>query len=799
MTATKFFPEALFENGFTDLVSVIPPGAQLTPTSRIPQMQIGKIPGRVLPNGLWAGYDWRKHKATLEEVHTWALANANVGLRADHYPGVDIDVLDEALAQIIQDAAVARLGGAPVRTGKPPKKLLMYRTDVPFGRMRLLFEREGHSYMVEILGEGQQYLIHGIHPATLLPYTWDEDLTEQRPTSLTTITREQADNFLRELAESLAMLGMNKIERSGDGHTSTHAAGEQESLRAPSLDILRQAVRTIPNTNALFPNRDDYIRMGYAIRAAGAKDLDDAYTIFAEWATKWEGNGRASRNDPETVLSDWRRFRPPFSVGWGWVAEQAKGFGFDSAALDFDVVVLPPDEIVKSAPLFSDQDLADRVVVRQVGNLRFVPQKNQFLAWDGGTWQPDAELLAEDIIKRELRVIANEVLLRGATAAEMKANQQRAEGICSSAKVGAVAALVRSDRAIAVSLNALDHDLWKLNTPAGIVDLTTGNLSPPDPDALCTKSTGVAPDFSGHCPRWLKFLHEATNGDTDLVGYLQRLCGYALTGSTREQQLTFIFGPGGNGKGVFLAALSGIFGDYSRTASMDTFTASYNEKHSTDVAMLTGARLVTASETEAGKRWDEQRLKSLTGGDLVSARFMRQDNFTFQPQFKLVFIGNNKPEVRNVDDAMRRRIQMVPFEVKPKRVDKELGNKLRTEWPAILAWMIQGCLDWQDTGLSIPTIVQTSTEQYFTDEDAVGRWMRECLKLDSPSSLVTSQSLYLSWKEWANRNGEYVGSLKRLSAALMVRNLKRGQDPKTRKLGFIGIELKETDALEALI
>lgn len=797
---TRSFPERLYACGIHDLVSVIPPGAKLTPSSKIPQSQVGKVPGKRLANGLWVGYDWRKAVATAEDVHGWLTTNepANVGVRADNFPAVDIDVLDPDLAAIIANEAEAFFGVAPVRTGKPPKCLLMYRTNNPFGRMRLWFDKDGEHYLLEMLGMGQQYLVHGIHPQTLQPYSWDRDITAPDAPALTLIDREQADEFLRQLMGVLSTLGLDNIVREGDGRPVTHTAGDQEELRAPSLDVLREAVRVIPNSNALYPDRTSYLKMGYAVRSAGQEDLDDAYNIFSEWAAKWEGNDRAAGNDPATVLGDWRRMRGPASVGWNWIAEQARPHGFDTTALDFDVLDERPSDKRQDAPRLSDQWLADRVVAAQRGNLRFVPQKGQFLAWDTHRWHPDAELLAEDTVKQELRAIANEIGRHGATEKEKIAAEKAAIAICTAAKVPAVAGLVKSDRAIAVTVAALDHDPWVLNTPGGLVDLTTGILGPAIPDALATKSTSVPPDFAGLPHRWLDFLTEATDGDVDLQAYLQRLCGYLLTGSTREQQLTFIFGPGGNGKSVFLNVLTGILGDYARTASMDTFTASHSDKHTTDVAMLTGARVVTASETAAGKRWDEPRLKSLTGGEPVTARFMRQDNFTFIPQFKLVFVGNHKPEVRDVDAAMRRRIQMVPFLVTPALVDKELSRKLEAEYPAILAWMVQGCLDWQERGLAPPTSVRETTEEYFEAEDAVGRWLSECVAL-SPDVTVTSQSLYLSWREWANQNGEYVGSLKRLSASLIARHYERWQDPKTRKLGFMGISILDPMGLEALL
>ena len=173
----------------------------------------------------------------------------------------------------------------------------------------------------------------------------------------------------------------------------------------------------------------------------------------------------------------------------------------------------------------------------------------------------------------------------------------------------------------------------------------------------------------GDCPRWLKFLDETTNGDAGLIRFLQQWCGYALTGITREHALVFVYGPGGNGKTVFLNVVNEILNDYATVAAMDTFTASKTDKHSTDLAMLHGARLVTASETEEGRAWAEARIKQITGGDRVTARFMRQDNFTYVPQFKLMIIGNHKPVLHNVDEAAQRRFHIVPFMIRPETPD----------------------------------------------------------------------------------------------------------------------------------
>lgn len=793
------FPEHLFALGYHDLISVIPPNATLTPSSKIPQAAVGKVPGRRNANGMWGGFDWRRHATTRDDVQRWTLDRANIGLKADRFPGVDIDCTDAGLAQIVEDTALAMLGAAPVRTGRAPKRLLMYRTAEPFSRMRLWIHRRGDNHLVEVLGQGQQYVVHGTHPATMQPYQWAGP--PRAADTLPTITRDQAAAFLAHLAELLPLLHDVVVEREGDGRPITRtAASDQAGLLAPSMETLAQAVELIPNTNDLFPDRTSYLTMGYAIRAACGDQLEDGYALFAAWADQWEGNGRAAGNDPEVVRADWRRMRGPFPVGWSWIAEQARGFGFNDAPDHFDTVEAAPrqtSEAPEEAPVYSDQWLAERVVGQRRGELRFVPAMGKWLVWDTSRWFVDTELLAEDAIKQELRVVADQAIRQGTTLAEKKKAGAVAISICSGSKAAAVGTLVKSDRRVAVGVDSLDHDGWALNTPGGIVDLRTGVVTAATPDTLCTKSTSVPADFSGHCPQWHRFLDETTRRDAELIGYLKRLAGYCLTGSTREQQLTFIHGPGGNGKSVFLNVLSGILGDYACVASMDAFTHSFGDKHPTDIAMLVGARLVTASETRGGKRWDEARLKSLTGSEPVTARFMRQNNFTYTPYFKLIFVGNHKPEIRDVDQAMRRRIHIVPFTVEPKVVDHDLGLKLRAEWPAILAWMIEGCQEWQREGLNAPEVVRTSSADYFSEQDTTGRWLEEECEL-TKDGFTTLRDLFTSWREWCNRLGEPTGTDRQFSQSLANRGYTRRKDSRTRRWGYCGITVRPTDLVEAL-
>lgn len=796
----KPLAERMYESGFTDLIPVIPPGAVLAPSSKIAPNQIGKIPGRRLDNGLWAGFDWRKLKASIDDVRTWHRWGANVGLRADQFPGVDIDCADPSLAEIIERAALEHLGPAPVRVGNPPKRLLPYRAAEPFGRMRLWLRKHDASYLVEILGAGQQYLVAGTHPVTQRQYEWSADPAALGAAALSELSRSKASAFLDYLAEAVEMLGY-ETKRMGDGTLVTHApSSNQAGLEAPSVEELRQAVALIPNSNTMFPGWDEYVKMLYAIRAAAGPNDEEGYEVFSEWASRWDGG----TNDPDAVRSLWRRTHGPYVIGWSWLAELARQYGYNDAMFPTEEPQPEPTSAEKSPrpPYLSDQWLAVKVVEETQGVLRFVPASERWLVWDGKRWQPDAAMLAEDTVKLELRNIARRLIdqSREASAKEQQAADKSAKEICSAGKCSAVRILVQSDRAIAVRPESLDFNPWLLNTPNGIVDLKTGRVLPPNPDELMTKTTSVAPDFDAPMPEWTRFLDEATGGDLGLQTYLQRLTGYALTGETIEHQYTFIYGPGGNGKGKFLEAITGILGDYATAAPMDTFVASANERHATELAGLQGARLVTASETDAGKRWDEPKLKMMTGGDPIRARFMHEDYFTYQPQFKLIFIGNHKPEIRNLDKAMRRRTHLVPFTVTPKVEDKLLGRKLREEWPAILAWMIQGCLDWQKEGLQPPTVVLEATEEYFHESDPVGQWLDERTVAD-PGGWVELIDLFDSWREWCNRRGEkYVGKIQRLGTILQSKNYPKRQHSRTRRVEFGGIKLlNRQDTVEALL
>ncbi len=427
---------------------------------------------------------------------------------------------------------------------------------------------------------------------------------------------------------------------------------------------------------------------------------------------------------------------------------------------------------------------------RNVDHLRYCDAFGKWFEWDDGRWREDGKRRVFSRARKLCRDKSAEVL---ATIEHERAAMRISTTVASARTVAAVVNLARADGRHATLPGDWDADPWALNTPGGIVDLRSGRMRSHDCRALCSKITAVAP-VNTACPRWLRFLDEVTDGDVALQAFLARVAGYGLTGSTREHALFFLYGTGANGKGTFLNTLTGILGDYAQIAGMDTFTESQTDRHPAELAMLRGARLVTAQETDEGRRWAESRIKALTGGDPITARFMRQDFFTYTPQFKLLIAGNHKPGLRNIDEAIRRRFHLLPFTVRipPQQRDPQLFDKLKEEWSAILGWAIKGCLAWQTDGLNPPPAVIDATDEYFDDEDVFGQWLDECCVRD-PTAHETTRDLYAAWSAWAQRCGMSGGSEPKFRGALKARGFVSKRQAGTGRGGFAGIRLQRKD------
>ena len=440
----------------------------------------------------------------------------------------------------------------------------------------------------------------------------------------------------------------------------------------------------------------------------------------------------------------------------------------------------PKSKAKHSVDLVTEDGGAQRFAALYADRLRFCHDAGAWFEWTGDIWRQNRTGVAFHWARELARELA-----------EHEPDKVRYVSSKTSF-AGGVERFARVDPIFAATAAKWDRDPYLLGTPAGTIDLRTGQLHSADPHDGITKSTSVTPASKAECPLWLRFLDETTGSDAALIRFLQQFLGYALTGDVKEHALLFGYGPGGNGKSVLLNTAAGILADYATTAAMETFAASGGDKHPTDLAMLRGARLVTASETEEGRAWAEARIKQITGGDPITARFMRRDFFTFQPSFKLFIVGNHKPVLRNVDEAARRRFCIVPFTLKPPRPDRDLEQKLKNEWPGILRWMIDGCLDWQRHGLIRPQAVLDATAEYFGAQDVVGQFLDEECDFE-PGNIhktVVAGELFSAWSTFAKAAGEAPGSQKAFADVLERRGVQKYRTTHARL--YRGLRLRQS-------
>ena len=372
------------------------------------------------------------------------------------------------------------------------------------------------------------------------------------------------------------------------------------------------------------------------------------------------------------------------------------------------------------------------------------------------------------------------------------------KAIASAHTVYAVVRLARADPRLEAEPDQWDRDPWRLNTPAGTINLQTGETYEHRREDRCTRITAVAP--SPGCPKFMKFLDHIMSDKeepirNEMIRYLARIAGYALTGVTREQCLFFLHGAGSNGKSLLVGILGEALGDYAVTAPIEAFVSTKFDRHPTELARLNGPRLVTANEADENRQWNESRLKMVTGEDNVTAHFMRQDDFEFRPKFKLVIIGNRRPSFRAVNPAIRRRLQLIPFNVtiKEEEVDKSLREALREELPGILQWMIDGCKEWQEKGLRPPSTVREETESYLDQEDTFGQWVSARIQRVERAFTPTAD-LFDNWTEFAKDAGEQPGSQKSFAKEMTAHGFKPKRTNTSR--GYLDVILKRDDIYE---
>jgi putative DNA primase/helicase len=420
----------------------------------------------------------------------------------------------------------------------------------------------------------------------------------------------------------------------------------------------------------------------------------------------------------------------------------------------------------------TDLGNSERFIQRHGADVLYCYAWGAWLVWTGVRWERDDGGKVQRLAKATVRHTYKEAG-EAEDEQERKALAQHATRSEAEARIRAMLELAKSEEP--VSSEDLDARPWLLNVQNGTIDLRTGTLQPHRREDLITKLAPVSYDPNATAPTWTAFL-ERVQPDEEMRAFLQRAVGYSITGDTSEQCMFINHGGGANGKSTSQETIAAALGDYAMRAPTEMLLAKRAGGIPNDVARLKGARFVAASETEEGRRLAESLIKDLTGQDTITARFMRAEWFDFQPTHKLSLSTNHKPEIRGTDAAIWRRIRLIPWSVTipPGEQDKRLPAKLRAELPGVLAWIVQGCLEWQRIGLQPPEEVRRATGRYRAEMDVLAAFIdEECIVAEHASA--TAKALYGAYRVWCEDNGERPESQRRFGSRLKERGFESGR------------------------
>lgn len=434
---------------------------------------------------------------------------------------------------------------------------------------------------------------------------------------------------------------------------------------------------------------------------------------------------------------------------------------------------------------------ARRLVAEQADIIRWCDPWGKWLVWNGQRWATDEERTVESLGKQTATDLWQQLgnVADSADAKTLRELFTFAKATNSAWGIRNMVALARSEPGIPVLPKQLDQNPWLLNLENGTLDLRTGEHRPHDRGDYITKLAPVEYSPEARCPTWMAFLKRILDGNRELAGYLQRLVGYCLTGSTREHVLPFLYGVGANGKSTFTGTILALLGlDYAIKAPAELLLMKRGESHPTERADLHGKRFVVTIEAEDGRRMAESLVKELTGGDRIRARRMREDFWEFAPTHKVWLAANHKPLIRGTDYGIWRRVKLVPFQVviPEAEQDKDLPEKLKAELPGILNWALAGCRNWQQDGLGEPGVVRDATGEYRADMDLIGQFIqRRCVIGDGEEA--GAGALYREYREWCETTGERPVNQTVFGTRLTERGIERRRG--RRSIIRVGIKL----------
>ena len=500
------------------------------------------------------------------------------------------------------------------------------------------------------------------------------------------------------------------------------SSSSQGPQRAPSLEALRDLLSSMPNDRGY--DYDYWIRVGIAIYGASGGE---------EWGrASWILWSEQQPPGDFTAADKWETFSGTTSAGWGALEIMAKervgaaGVFEDDAGPVGATVVVPLDA--------EQQRIAAHIVTTQGDVMKWNVSQKKWMVFSGDIW----ETVEYDA---------------GFWAAAEWAKKTQAKGAKSVDFPSGVSRYLRNTPGMLVTDGDFNKGAWIAGVPGGTLNLRAGVLVPAKASDMISKRFSAVPDGRVPIPHWLRFLGEATQGDSGMADFLQRWAGYCLTGDVRMHKFVYLWGPGGNGKSLFVETLKRMMGDYGVQAASDLFVKKTQKGHPDALARLAGARLVVVPEISGGDKWDVDLLKEVTGNELMVARYMYGANFTFPVTFKIMSTGNHQPAFPGgINPAIERRFIYGKFENVPRAMDIGLAEKFTPEMPGIMAWALDGLLKgFKSAGLAVPKSMSDAAQEYFDETDPVLRWKGE--RLQEESGVKTPvEELFKDWDTWAMIN-----------------------------------------------
>lgn len=820
---TNFYNEAkqLHDNGY----NLIP----LHPSSKIPALN-DWVNAEFLPDQLQAGQ--------------------GVAVRAGEVIGVDIDIYDETLCKKIADYVETTLGYAPARVGMAPKILFVFKAAdgehikkqaSPKYAKKENGEFVGDKHQVEVLGHGAKFTCYQIHPDTGMPYEWVDvmgGLTEYSVDELPTIAQAQIDDLIAYFNKAATDAGLEPVKKKLKLTGGVDRKDGEPSSLGLSIDEVKGYIADEDNEDY-----QNWVNVGYAIyNELGA----DGYEVYDEWSAgasnydansvevTWSAIADSTGSDKITMRTFIKKhnmlkhermlairqcadtadielmlnglvgesYRDKVDYAKTALVRWRELRGECSKPYIYKLLGVDGDNSYELLDSMNELGNAERFVKEYKHELVYVSDMDNWLKWNGQKYESIPTSEVKNLVRMSVEASVDsavDLAMIDPKNNDLRKKVDAFKGMSSkNSMLNSVVDLAKSYPAFSVRFKELDANVNVLGVGNGAVDLLTGELTAPNPKDLITINTKVNFNPAADCPVWKQTLLEVFDGKKHLVDYFKRVIGYSVTGKPVENKLFILYGEGANGKTTICSTIKNVLGGHSKVTGSETFASSGQQSTGApreDILRLAGSRFVYVSELDDNAALRESLVKSVTGGEPLAARGLySKHTVEVQPLFSCFIPTNHKPLIKNDDHGIWRRIELIPFLVNfdknPKfKKDAKRTEKLIDEYEGILAWIIEGCLEYQKNGLGTPDEVKEAVEEYRSDMDLLAQWIEDCC-IVAPDEKATADELWRSWRLYAGNSGDlkYISS-KTLLSRRMSSKFQRSRHKNFR--GFSGISVRK--------